>query len=104
MTVSIGDLKFIDLMQLMQSSLKSLVNNLYDKENKYKHFTHMNREFLEAYGQCSREAERTLSSLSAYCPLVMSALEHGINAQSHMVAWIKGLSEGLTALAVPFSR
>ena len=47
MSFSIGNLKFIDSMQLMQSSLKSLVNNLYDKENKYKHFTHMKKEFPE---------------------------------------------------------
>ena len=47
MSFSIGNLKFIDSMQFMQSSLKSLVNNLYDKENKYKHFTHMKKEFPE---------------------------------------------------------
>ena len=34
-------------MQFMASSLESLVNNLYDKENKYKHFTHMKRHFPE---------------------------------------------------------
>ena len=38
---SIGDLKFIDSVELMQSSRESLVNNLYDKEDKFKHFTHM---------------------------------------------------------------
>ena len=43
MSFSIGNMKFIDSMQLMQSSLKSLVNNRYDKENKYQHFTHMKR-------------------------------------------------------------
>ena len=41
MNFSIGNLKFIDSMQFMAFSLESLVNNLYDKENKYKHFTHM---------------------------------------------------------------
>ena len=39
MSFSIGNLKFIDLMQFMQSSLKSLVNNLYDKEDKNTYFT-----------------------------------------------------------------
>ena len=47
MSFSIGNLKFIDSMQFMASSLKSLVNNLYDKDKKYKHFTHMKKEFLE---------------------------------------------------------
>ena len=44
---SIGDLKFIDSMELMQSSRESLVNNLYDKEDKFKHFPHMKRNFPE---------------------------------------------------------
>ena len=47
MSFSIGNLKFIDSMQFMTSSLKSLVNNLYDKEDKYKHFTNMQKEFPE---------------------------------------------------------
>ena len=47
MSFSIGNLKFIDSMQFMASSLESLVNNLYDKENKHKHFTHMKRHFPE---------------------------------------------------------
>ena len=47
MSFSIGNLKFIDSMQFMASSLESRVNNLYDKENQYKHFTHMKKEFLE---------------------------------------------------------
>jgi hypothetical protein len=38
MSFSIGDLKFIDSIQFMNSSLESLVDNLYDKEDKYKHF------------------------------------------------------------------
>ena len=45
MSFSLGNLKFIDSMQFMQSSLKSLVNNLYNKDNEYKHFTHMKKEF-----------------------------------------------------------
>ena len=40
----IGDLRIIDSMQLMQSSLESLVHNLYDKEDKFKHVTHMKRQ------------------------------------------------------------
>ena len=47
MSFSIGNLKFIDSMQFMLSSLESLVNNLYDKEDKYKHFTHMKRFYPE---------------------------------------------------------
>ena len=47
MSVSLGSLKFIDRMQCMASSLESRVNNLYDKESKYKHFTHMKRELRE---------------------------------------------------------
>ena len=43
MSVSIGSLKFIDSTQFMRSSLESLVHNLYDKGNKYKHFTHMKK-------------------------------------------------------------
>ena len=44
---SIGNLQFIASMQFMASSLESLVNNLYNKENKHKHFTHMNKYFPE---------------------------------------------------------
>ena len=47
MSFSIGNLKFIDSMQFMASSLESLVNNLYDKDDKYKHFTRMKRYFPE---------------------------------------------------------
>ena len=47
MSFSIGDLQFIDSMQFVVSSLKSLVHNLYDKEDKYKYVTHMKREFPE---------------------------------------------------------
>ena len=45
MSFSIGNLKFITAMQFMQSGLKSLVDNLYDKEDKYTYVTHMNKEF-----------------------------------------------------------
>ena len=47
MPFSIEDLKFIDSMQLMASTLESLVNNPFDTEDKCKHFTHMKREFTE---------------------------------------------------------
>ena len=47
MSFSIGNLKFIDSMHFMLSSLESLVNNLYDKENKYKHITDMKKYFPE---------------------------------------------------------
>ena len=43
MSFSIGNLKFIESMQIMLSSLESLVNNMYDKQYKYKHFTHMKK-------------------------------------------------------------
>jgi hypothetical protein len=35
MSFSIGDIKFIDSFQFMASSLEKLVENLYDKEDKY---------------------------------------------------------------------
>ena len=43
MSFSIGNLKFIESMRIMLSSLESLVNNMYDKQYKYKHFTHMQK-------------------------------------------------------------
>jgi hypothetical protein len=45
MSFTIGRLKFIDSFQFMGSSLEKLVENLFDKEDKYKHFHHMKREF-----------------------------------------------------------
>ena len=36
MSFNIGDLKFIDSLQFMASSLEKLAENLYDKEDKYK--------------------------------------------------------------------
>ena len=47
MSFSIGNLKFIDSMQFMASNLEDLVNNLYDKEIKHKHFTRTKRYFPE---------------------------------------------------------
>jgi hypothetical protein len=40
MSFNIGNLKFIDSLQFMASSLGTLVENLYDKEDKYKNFSH----------------------------------------------------------------
>ena len=49
MSISIGGLNFTDSMEFVQSSRESLVNNLYDKEDKFKHFTHMYKNFSRAY-------------------------------------------------------
>ena len=38
MSFTIGDLKFIDSFQFMASSLEKLTENLYDPEDKYKHY------------------------------------------------------------------
>ena len=43
MSVTIGDIRFIDSMQFMASSLEKLVENLYDEKDKYMNFTHMKR-------------------------------------------------------------
>jgi hypothetical protein len=49
MSFSIGDLKFIDSLQFMSSSLEKLVENLYDKEDKYKHFHSIKQHYPEHY-------------------------------------------------------
>lgn len=45
MSFEIGNLKFIDSLNFMPSSLEKLVVNLYDKNDKYKKFKHMQKEF-----------------------------------------------------------
>ena len=49
MSFSIGYLKFIDSLQFMASSLDKLVDNLYDKEDKYKHFKSIKQNFPNNY-------------------------------------------------------
>ena len=49
MSISIGDLKFIDSFQFMASSLEKLSENLYDDEDKFKNFKFMKTEFPEHY-------------------------------------------------------
>ena len=46
MTFSAGDIKFIDSFKFMATSLDKLVKNLYDKEDKYKHFNFMKKNTL----------------------------------------------------------
>ena len=43
MSINIGNVKFIDSMQFMKSSLEKLTGNLYDKEDTHKNFKHMKR-------------------------------------------------------------
>ena len=45
MSFNIGNLKFIDSLQFMASSLGTLVENLYESDNKYKNFDHMKTEY-----------------------------------------------------------
>lgn len=47
MTFSVGDLKFIDSLQFMASSLEKLVENLYDESDKYKIFNFMKMNYSE---------------------------------------------------------
>ena len=49
MSFSIGDLKFIDSFQFMSASLEKLVENLYDKDDKYKNFKFMKSIYPEHY-------------------------------------------------------
>ena len=49
MSINIGDLKFIDSFQFMASSLDRLANNLYDKNDKFKNFNFMKKEYPEHY-------------------------------------------------------
>ena len=43
MSVTIGNIRFIDSLQFMSSSLSELVKNLYDKNDKYKNFMNMKK-------------------------------------------------------------
>jgi hypothetical protein len=45
MSITIGSLRFIDSMQFMACSLEKLVENLYDKKDKFKNFKHMKKAF-----------------------------------------------------------
>jgi hypothetical protein len=45
MSFGIGNLKFIDSLQFMASSLEKLVENLYDKKDKYTNFNHMKKYY-----------------------------------------------------------
>ena len=45
MSFGIGNLKFIDSLQFMASSLEKLVENLYDKNDKYINFNHMRKYY-----------------------------------------------------------
>ena len=45
MSFNIGSLKFIDSLQFMASSLEKLVDNLYDKNDKFNNFNHMKKYY-----------------------------------------------------------
>ena len=49
MSFTIGDLKFIDSLQFMASSLEKLAENLYDKEYIYKFFHSLKSVYPEHY-------------------------------------------------------
>ena len=49
MTFSIGDIRFIDSFKFMASGLEKLTQNLYDKEDKYKNFHCMKKEYPKHY-------------------------------------------------------
>ena len=44
MSCSVGCLRFIDSFQYLSASLDDLVKNLYESENKYKHFHNMKKK------------------------------------------------------------
>ena len=48
MSITIGDLRFIDSCQFKASSLEKLVENLYDKEEKFKNFKYMKKIFSQS--------------------------------------------------------
>ena len=45
MSISIGYLRLIDSMQFMPCSVEKLVENLYDKKDKFKNVKHMKKSF-----------------------------------------------------------
>jgi len=49
MSISIGNLKFIDSLQFMNASLEELVKNLYDPEDKFKHFHSLKSIYPQHY-------------------------------------------------------
>lgn len=49
MSFSIGNLKFIDSLQFLPSSLEKLVENLYDTDDKYKNFNFIKKEYPDHY-------------------------------------------------------
>ena len=46
MSTSIGDLNFIDYFKFMGTSLQTLVDNLYDENDKFKDFNFMKKNTL----------------------------------------------------------
>ena len=59
MSFSIGDIRFIDSFKFMASSLEKLAKNLHDKEDEFKYFNFMKKEYPEHYENAM--PERTLS-------------------------------------------
>ena len=55
MSFKIGELKFIDSAQFMASSIEQLTENLYDENDKYKHFHCMKSHFPEHMGLLCRK-------------------------------------------------
>ena len=56
LTFSIRALKLSDSLQLMSSSLGSLVSNLYAEEDKVNNCTRMKNQFLGHMGSCAEKA------------------------------------------------